>query len=156
MMMYRDAKGRLRPSADLPIIPATNGYSLQLTMDIELQRIVEFELMQGVLNAQAESGTVVAVKPSTGEILAMATYPGFNPNSPSSFSPANMRNRAITDVYEPGSTFKLITAAAAIEEKIASLNDKFNGFNGELHFSNYVIRDVHPIGMATFREGMIH
>lgn len=156
MMMYRDAMGRLRPSADLPIIPATNGYSLQLTLDIELQRIVEFELMQGVLNAQAESGTVVAIKPSSGEILAMATYPGFNPNSPSTFTSANMRNRAITDVYEPGSTFKLITAAAAIEEKITTFDERFNGFNGELHFSHYVIRDVHPIGMATFREGMIH
>lgn len=156
MMMYRDGLGRLRPSADLPIIPALNGYSVQLTLDIELQRIVEFELMQGVTNSQAESGTVIAIKPETGEILAMATYPGFDPNNSSTFTTANMRNKAITDVYEPGSTFKLITAAAAMEEKLVSLSERFNGFNGEMHFSNYVIRDVHPLGIATFREAMIH
>lgn len=155
MMMYRDGFGRLRPSADLPIIHASDGFSMQLTIDVELQRIAEFELMQGVQKAQAESGTVVAIDPNTGEILAMATYPSFNPNSPSTFNSANMRNRAITDVYEPGSTFKLITAAAAIEEGITTLEEKYNGFQGELHFSTYVIRDVHPIGIASFREGMV-
>jgi len=156
MVMFRDGLGRLRPSADLPIIHPTNGYSIQLTLDIELQRIVEFELMQGVKNSLAESGTVVAIKPSTGEILAMSTYPNFNPNDPATYINSNMRNRAITDVYEPGSTFKVVTAAAAIEEKITSLNDKYNGFQGELHFANYVIRDVHPLGIATFRDGLVY
>lgn len=156
MIMFRDGLGRLRPSADLPIIRPTNGYSLQLTLDIDLQRIIEFELMQGVKNSFAESGTVVAIKPSTGEVLAMATYPNFNPNDPSTYINANMRNRSITDVYEPGSTFKVVTAAAALEENITKLEDKYNGFQGELHFSNYVIKDVHPLGIATFREGMVH
>jgi len=156
MMMYRDGLGRLRHSADLPTIPAINGYSIELTIDIELQRIVEFELMQGVLNTKAESGTIVAIKPSTGEILAMATYPSFDPNNPSTYRPADMRNRTITDVYEPGSTFKMITAAAAIEEKITKFEDEYNGFNGEFHFAKNVIRDVHPHGHTTFHEGMVH
>lgn len=156
MVMFRDGLGRLRPSADLPLIHPTNGYSIQLTLDIDLQRIVEFELMQGVKNSLAESGTVVAIRPSTGEVLAMATYPNFNPNEPETYVNSYMRNRAITDVYEPGSTFKVVTAAAALEEKITSLNEKYNGFQGELHFSNYVIKDVHPLGIATFRDGLIY
>lgn len=156
MIMYRDGRGRLRPSADLPIIAATHGYSIQLTIDIELQRIAEFELMQGVLSSQAESGTVIALEPSTGEVLAMASYPNFDPNNSSTFTQHNMRNRAITDVYEPGSTFKMITAAAALEENVAKLTDKFNGFGGEMQFANYTIKDVHPLGIVTFREAMEH
>ena len=155
MIMYRDGLGRLRPSADLPQIPAIHGYSVQLTIDIELQRIAEFELMQGVLNSQAESGTVIALEPRTGEVLALASYPGFNPNNSETFSVANMRNRAITDAFEPGSTFKMITAAAALEEQIIDTSDRFNGFNGELQYAEYTIRDVHPLGIVPFSEAMI-
>lgn len=156
MIMNRDGRGRLRPSADLPIIDAIHGYSIQLTIDIELQNIVEFELMQGVVNSGAHSGTAIALDPHTGEVLAMASSPGFNPNISSTFSANGMRNRGITDVYEPGSTFKMVTAAAALEENIVNVNDTLNGFNGELHISDYVIKDTHPLGKVTFREAMEH
>ncbi|MFA5512127.1 MAG: penicillin-binding transpeptidase domain-containing protein, partial [Candidatus Kapaibacterium sp.] len=102
MMMYRDAKSRLRPSADLPVIPPIDGYSLQLTIDIEFQRIVEYELMKGVQYADAEAGTVIAIEPSSGEVLAMATYPTFDPHNPGERNLGSMRMRAITDTYEPG------------------------------------------------------
>ncbi len=152
MIMYKDAKGRLRPAINLPTIPPLDGYDLHLTIDIELQKIVEFELMQGVLNSQAISGTVIAMEPSTGEILASASYPNFNPNNSSSFISEAMRNRAITDAYEPGSTFKTITAAAALEEKIVKVTDLFNGFSGELKLGSVSIRDEHPLGIVPFSK----
>lgn len=157
MVMNRDGLGRLRPAADLPVFPAVDGYSLKLTIDIEFQRIVEYELMKGVESADAEAGTVIAIEPSTGEILAMATYPTYDPHlSSGEKKQGNMRMRAITDTYEPGSTFKIITAAAAMEEKLVKEEDKFNGYGGSMQFKNFVIRDVHGIGVVTFREAMEH
>lgn len=156
MMMYRDAKSRLRPSADLPVIPPIDGYSLQLTIDIEFQRIVEYELMKGVQYADAEAGTVIAIEPSSGEVLAMATYPTFDPHNPGERNLGSMRMRAITDTYEPGSTFKIITAAAALEENLVNEEDKFDGYGGAMRFRSFVIRDVHGIGTVTFREAMEH
>ncbi len=154
MVLNRDGYGNLKPAADLPIFPAVNGNSIKLTIDIELQRIVEYELKRGVENAQAESGTVVAVEPTTGEILAIASYSNYQDiNKPKQ---ADMRVRAITDMYEPGSTFKTITAAAAIEENVVNENDKLNGYGGVLQGNGYTIRDVHGVGVVTFREAMEH
>lgn len=152
MLMYKDAKGRLRPAINLPTIPPKNGENLYLTLDIELQKIVEFELMQGVVGMQAASGTAIAIDPSTGEILASASYPGYNPNSLSSYSMESMRNRAVTDAYEPGSTFKAITAAAGIEEKLVNPNSLYNGYQGQYIFEDVVIRDDHPLGVVKFYE----
>ncbi len=153
IIMYKDARGNLRPAVNLPAIDPINGSDIHLTIDIELQKIVEFELMQGVINAQAVAGTVVALNPNTGELLAVASYPGYNPNSTATYSADGMRNRAIADAYEPGSTFKSITASAGIEEKVAKPNDIFNGFGGRIQLANVTIRDEHPLGMATFEQG---
>ncbi len=154
MIVNRDGLGKLRQAADLPVIPAQHGHSIKLTLDIELQRIVENELRTGVINSGAESGTLVAIEPETGDILAMASYPGYDPEDISRHSPSSMRTRAITDVLEPGSTFKVITAAAAMEEKIVSENDIYNGYGGTLQFKEYTIRDVHGYGMITFKKAM--
>lgn len=154
MIMNRDGAGRLRPAADLPVIPAIDGYSMRLTIDIDLQRIVEYELATGVLNAGAESGTVVAVSPQTGEILAIASYPSYDPHAPGGRSTAYLRMRAITDTYEPGSTFKLITAAAALEENIVKETDTLDGHLGTLAMKGYTIRDVKPLGRISFRQAM--
>lgn len=152
MIMYRDAKQRLRPALNLPTIEPENGSNIYLTIDIELQKIVEFELMQGVMSSQGRSGTAIALDPNTGEVLACASYPGYNPNLPATYSSENMRIRAISDAYEPGSTFKAITAAAAVEEKIVKPTDLFNGFNGVFVQSSYTLRDEHRLGIATFKE----
>lgn len=154
MVLNRDGIGNLKPAADLPIYPAVNGNSVKLTIDIELQRIVEYELKKGVEYAQAESGTVVAIEPETGDILAIASYPNYDPYSSSKPRPGDMRVRAITDIYEPGSTFKTITAAAAIEENIVHENDRLNGYGGVFQGNGYAIRDVHGVGVVTFKEAM--
>lgn len=152
MIMNKDAAGRLRPLADLPKTEPQHGKSVQLTIDIVLQRIVEFELKRGVELAAAESGTVVAIEPSTGEILAMASYPNFDPNDLTQLNNSALKIRAITDLYEPGSTFKMITAAAAVEEDMIHPDDMVNGMGGTLNLGDYTIVDDHPIGTVTFKE----
>jgi len=154
MLVNRDAFGRIVSSADLPVIPAVNGNSIVLTIDILLQNILEHELRLGVVNSGAVSGTAIAMNPATGEILAMASYPNFDPNNIKTADTVGMKLRAITDVYEPGSTFKLITASAAIEEKIVSPGDTLDGCDGYLKIQDYEIRDAHPIGKVPFAEAM--
>lgn len=156
MLMNRDAKGILRPSAELPVVPPTNGKSIKLTIDIQMQEIAEYELKKGVLDFGAESGMVVAVDPKTGEVLAMASYPGYDPNNFAEENSGTMRNRALTDVYEPGSTFKLITAAAALEKNAVSTGEVFDAYNGVMQLDDYSIRDDHPLGKITFAEAMLN
>lgn len=151
-IMNRDALGHLRPMADLPRKEPKHGHSIQLTIDILLQRIVEYELKQGVANAQAQSGAVVAIDPATGEVMAMASYPNFNPNQLRINDPNTMKNRAIGDLYEPGSTFKVITAAAAINEGLIEEDDMVDGLNGTQQYKDHTIIDDHPLGRVTFRE----
>lgn len=104
-------------------LEATAGASLELTIDKYLQYIAERELRAGVEKHNAVAGTLIALDPTTGEILALANYPSFNPNAPSGADPSFQRNRAVQDIYDPGSTFKIVTAAAAIEEKILTPED---------------------------------
>lgn len=156
MLMYRDGLGRLRPSPELPFIEPIHGNSIELTIDVELQQIVEYELAKGIERTLAEAATVIAIKPQTGEILAMASYPFFDPYNITKQSSAGMRLRGITDVYEPGSTFKMITAAAALEEKLVSEDEIFDGHNGVLSIRGGVIRDVHAMGKVDFRTAMVN
>src|SRR5690606_31765571 len=90
-------------------------------VDHVIQYIVERELERGVLESQAEMGIFVAVDPKTGDILAMATYPSFDPNHFSDYPPELWKNRAVTDQFEPGSTFKVITGSVALEVGAATL-----------------------------------
>lgn len=151
---YRDAFGNLRVSADHPIVQAVHGNSIQLSIDIDMQRIIEHELLAGMERSGAAAGTVIAIKPQTGEILAMASYPTFNPSKIDSKSQEGMRNRGITDIYEPGSTFKMITAAAGMQEGLIDANTMVDGLGGTAKFKGYTIRDVHGIGRVPFKKAM--
>jgi cell division protein FtsI (penicillin-binding protein 3) len=151
MIMQRDAVGRRRPDIDLPQTPPEHGNGLVLTIDINVQGIVEEELARGVRSAGAASGTAVAIDPRTGEILAIASYPSFNPNSVRGADPAAMRIRAITDTYEPGSTMKAITAAAAIEEGVIEGDESIDGEGGVMQLGSHTIRDDHPVAEMNFR-----
>lgn len=153
-ILLRDGRGNIRPMVDFPTLPAVNGSSIVTTLDIELQRIAEYELQHGIEESGASSGTVVAVDPTTGEILALASLPSFNPNFPSSAATESMRLRAITDMYEPGSTFKLVTAAAALEEGIVNPTDTVSGEGGAWRYGDVEIKDSHPIGKVTFTQAM--
>jgi cell division protein FtsI (penicillin-binding protein 3) len=98
--------------------PPTTGSTVELTIDEYLQHIAERELHAGVLENKAAGGSAIIMNPRTGEILAMANEPTFNPNAYREFDEADRRNRAVQDLYEPGSTFKVVTVSAALEEKV--------------------------------------
>jgi cell division protein FtsI (penicillin-binding protein 3) len=108
------------------------GASLELTIDSYLQHLAERELEAGVLENRAAGGAVVVMDPMTGEILALASYPTFNPNSFALYPADRQRNRAVQDVYEPGSTFKIVTASAALEEKVMRPTDLIDTGNGTI------------------------
>lgn len=155
VLMLRDAAGRLIPTPSITSPDIQKGKSVKLTIDIELQRIVEHELKLGVMKANSESGTVIVIKPATGEILAMASYPTFDPNNIQNLIQGTTRNRAINDLYEPGSTFKLITAAAALEEDIVNPESVLNGHNGYIEYEDYFISDEHKLGKVSFKKALV-
>ena len=102
--------------------PPTAGSTVELTIDEYLQHIAERELHAGVLENRAVGGSAIMMNPRTGEILAMANEPTFNPNAYRESDEIARRNRAVQDLYEPGSTFKIVTASAAIEEKVLQVD----------------------------------
>ena len=103
--------------------PPTAGSSVELTIDEYLQHVAERELHAGVVATRAVGGTAIIMDPHTGEILAMANEPTFNPNAYGEFSERDRRNRAVQDLFEPGSMFKVVTASAAIEERVMKVDE---------------------------------
>lgn len=155
VVMQRDGRGRLRPGIDPEREAPLDGQGLQLTVDLEIQRVVEQELERGVREAGASSGTVVAIEPSSGDILAMASFPSFHPNRLDLASDDNIRIRAITDQFEPGSTMKAITAAALLEEGRIGRTDAVDGGTGELLMpGGAIVKDDHPVGQTTFQGAL--
>jgi cell division protein FtsI (penicillin-binding protein 3) len=135
--------------------PPTVGATVELTIDEYLQHIAERELREGVARNRAAGGTVVIMSPTTGEILALANEPTFNPNAFSAASPEHRRNRAVQDIYEPGSTFKVVTASAAIEENVIGVNDLIDVSGGKIRFGSRVIHDTHDYGTLSFTDVMV-
>lgn len=128
------------------------GSDLYLTIDEVIQHVAERHLTEAVRSSGAKAGTVVVMDPATGEILALANTPSYNPNTYWKYRPAVRRNRAVTDSYEPGSAFKLVLAAAALEEKLVSPNDLFYGEGGVIEVAGTKIRDHEKYGWMTFRD----
>ncbi len=126
--------------------------NLVLTIDNVIQHIAEVELKRAVEQCKAESGMAVMMRPYTGEILAMASYPGFDPNDFGSYRSRNRRNRPIQENFEPGSTFKLITLATALDQGVVKPKDIFFCENGAYRFHNTVYHDTHEYGWLTVRQ----
>jgi len=120
-----DARGREIPSASHRFIKPIDGHNIYLTIDIVIQQIVERGLERVMQETGAKATTIIAMDPNTGEILAMANRPDYNPNRFAEYSPKLWRNIAVANTYEPGSTFKIITTSAVLGEKVVSLNDRF-------------------------------
>jgi cell division protein FtsI (penicillin-binding protein 3) len=132
--------------------PPTTGASLELTIDEYIQHVAERELRAGVEDTGAEGGSAIVMDPWTGEILAMANWPTFNPNAYRQASEDARRNRAVQDVYEPGSTFKVITASAALEEKAIRPGDLIDVSAGQIRFGSRVIHDDHKYEVLSFAD----
>lgn len=135
--------------------PPTTGSTLELTIDHQLQHIAERELRLGVEENRAAGGTAVVLDPRTGEILALANWPTFNPNAYRETPTDWQRNRAVQDLYEPGSTFKVVTASAAIEEKIVAPQDPIDVSAGRIRFGSRVIDDDHRYGVLSFADVIV-
>lgn len=144
----RHAFGRLERSP-------TTGSTIELTIDEQLQFILERELAAGVAENRADGGSAVIMDPRSGEILAMASWPTFNPNLYSVVDDEHRRNRAVQDLYEPGSTFKIVTASAALEEHIVSPSDMIDTRGGSIRFDSRTIYDTHDYGVISFTDVLV-
>lgn len=174
-----DGGGRETPFTQEQYIAAEDGKDVVLTVDATIQSIAEKYLSKAVQENIAEYGSIVIMRPSTGEVLAMANYPTFDSNEP--FTPNTdelksqwesmtsaqksealnqmWRNKAISDTQEPGSTFKLITAAAALEENIVNIDDKVYHCAGSMTIGTWKIkcwRYYNPHGTESLREGIMN
>jgi cell division protein FtsI (penicillin-binding protein 3) len=125
------------------------GENVVLTIDQQIQYIAERELETAIAQTHAESGAVVVQNPKTGEILALANRPTFNPNNSREITSSKLKNHAVSDVYEPGSTFKIVPIAAALEEKLTRPDEVFDCQMGSIVINGHRIHDWHPYGMLT-------
>jgi cell division protein FtsI (penicillin-binding protein 3) len=132
--------------------PPEPGENVVLTIDEKIQYIAEKELAQAMQETQAVSGTVVVQNPRTGEIIALANAPSFNPNIAHEITPEKLKNHAVSDVYEPGSVFKTVTYSSAFEEKLARPEEIINCDPGYIIVGGIRIRDSHHIGTVTLEK----
>ncbi|HSS98773.1 MAG TPA: penicillin-binding protein, partial [Terriglobales bacterium] len=128
------------------------GDNVVLTIDQQIQYIAERELDTAIKETHAEAGTIVVQNPHTGEILALANYPTFNPNVPKEITSKKLINHAVSNVYEPGSTFKLVTIAAALEEKLTRPDEVFDCQMGSIVVNGRRIHDWKPYGALSVSD----
>ena len=151
-LIEHDRKGReivvYRGQEQLP----EHGSDIRLTIDMGLQAIVEHEIDAAYKELRPVSATAILADPGTGEILAMACRPNFDPNKFNEAKPEQMRNRAITDMYEPGSTFKIVVAAAALNDKIVDEKSRIYCENGLFQYGGKTIKDHHKAGDMSVAE----
>ena len=152
----RDAHGKLIPNFDLPSVNPINGKDIQLTIDINLQRIAGFFLQEGIELTRSKGGCVIVMNPRNGEIFAMVSMPQFNPNNSQSWNETIYKNYAVNFLFEPGSTLKPIITSIALNRKIVSEDEIFNAFDGKFIIGDVQITDEHPASKLTVEEAIIY
>ncbi len=155
--VLRDARQGTVAAPYLASAEPEPGHDLYLTLDATIQHIAERELAKAIEERHAKRGSAIFVDPATGGVLAMASYPSFDPNDFGSYPAESWRNRAIADVYEPGSTFKMITAAAALEAGVVREEEMIDCGMGIITlFRDIRVHDHKPYGMLTFAQVISH
>lgn len=152
VLLAEDARGQSFSSSERE---GTPGKNLALSLDENIQYIAEKALAGAVSKWQAAAGTIIVQNPNTGEILAMASEPSFNPNEIAKSEPEARSNRAVAWVYEPGSTLKLVTLSAALEEKLTNLEELIDCQLGSIVLAGHVIHDHKRFGILTMREVLV-
>lgn len=152
LISQRDARGRGLATAEQLVEGGVPGEDLFLTLDRSLQYIAEKELAQVVQQTGAVGGTVVMMEPASGRVLAMASQPSYDPNQPGKYRASKRRNRAVCDMFEPGSTFKPFLLSGALQEGIVHLNQKTDCENGRYEVGGKVIRDHARFHILTLTE----
>jgi cell division protein FtsI (penicillin-binding protein 3) len=150
-VIIADARGRSFNSVEHPALPGAN---LITTIDENIQYILEKEVAAAAAKSRPKGIAIIAMSPSTGEILGMANYPTFNPNEYAKYKSEAWANRAVSETYEPGSTFKIVTAASAIEEGVASPSDVIDCQMGSITLFGRLIHDHARFGLLTVKQIM--
>src|SRR5581483_4651632 len=148
----RDALGQRVLVQGVEDLRIPHGSDMYLTIDTSIQYAAEKELEAAIAKYRAKAGVAIVADPFTGEILALANYPSFDPNNYARESPGQRRDRAVTDSFEPGSTFKTILAAAALEEGVVGKDDLFYCEMGKYPYAGKIIHDTHPNGWLSFSK----
>lgn len=156
VVKQRTGKGASNPKNSFPLKLPVDGSHIQLTIDLNYQTILYEELFRRLEETQARGASGVLINPETGAILAMASVPAFDPHRPAAYDPKYQRVTALTDQFEPGSTFKIVTAVGALSTQVISLRDEFNCENGSYLFAGKRISDWDDFGLLTFPQIMAH
>lgn len=154
--VYRNSLGKVVSYDESEMQIPVPGHNLILTIDKKYQIILEEELKKGLEQFQAHSATGIIMNPNTGEILALSNMEDYDPNYYWQYDDFRRRNRAITDTYEPGSTFKPFTFAALVDNNLCSLNEKIFLENGNYKFQKVNIRDVKPYSFLTAEDVLVN
>jgi cell division protein FtsI (penicillin-binding protein 3) len=149
MLIQADAKSRWYDSSEKTPAAGTN---VVLTLDENIQFMAERELAAAIQQTGSKAGTVIVQDPSNGEILAMANWPTFNPNAPAESKPESRQNRAIANLYEPGSVFKIVTLSAAIDQGLTRPDEVVDCQMGAIYIAGHRIRDHMPFGLLTVSQ----
>ena len=149
----RDARGQTLIGPWTIHVDPQPGADVVLTLDSVVQGMAEDALSWGVKKFRAKGGTIVVMDPQTGAVLAIATSPSFDPNQPGRVPTASRRNRALTDLFEPGSVFKIVTAAALLEERLVRPDERVFCEQGSYKtIGRHILHDHHPHGWLTFHQ----
>ncbi len=152
-LQERDRLGRVY---DETVFERDQPSDIVLTIDTTMQYLTEQALQRGVASANAKSGMAIVMRPKTGEILALANYPTFDPNTITESAAEHIGNKAIQSVYSPGSVFKLVTYGAALEKKMISPEAKISAGNGSITVAGHTFTDSHGVGTVSYSEAMAH
>jgi len=150
--LSRDARRRGIGAWETATVPPRDGLEVVLTLDTTIQYIAERALEEGYEKCRAKAACIVVSDPSTGEILALANRPSYDPNRFSRVTPDQRRNRAVTDTFEPGSVFKVVTAAVALGTGAVKPGDTFDCENGSYAVAGRILHDHQPHGVLAFRD----
>ena len=155
-VIERDRKGREIRALRTENIGPRDGFNVVLTVDQVIQHIAEQELEKAMVEFKPQAGVVIVSRPKTGEILAMSSRPTFDPTSLDATSADARRNRCISDVAEPGSTFKIVVCSGALNEGLVTLDDRFDCENGAFLYAGRILHDAHPFGVLRVEEILFH
>jgi cell division protein FtsI/penicillin-binding protein 2 len=154
-IIERDRKGREIRALRAEEIEPRDGYHVVLTLDHVIQHIAESELDKAMTEFRPYAGVIIVSRPKTGEILAMSSRPTFDLNNPGEAPADARRNRCISDVAEPGSTFKIVNISGALNDGIVRLSDRFDCHNGAFLYAGRILHDAHPYGILPI-EGILY
>lgn len=156
IILQKDGRNKRYRKIGLPYKEPRPGNDIYLTIDSDIQKIVQTVLRQTVTSLKAKGAMCIVMDPNSGKILGMANEPPFNPNFPGDYPLVDRQNKCISTVYEPGSTFKVITAAVALQENLKSEQDLIYGNNGVYEIYHQVIRDHSAYGYLTFEKALAY